>query len=992
MIELFIFEKDMLNPGFALTEALSFTVKSTFLVKGNYAEYGFVNNPEVSTTYFTLPYDSNVLLSEAVPAKFRVNPARCIVIGKSKKVLDLAHQSGMPIILFNINREHRTQYQKHYNPIYICDSEEELLILMKLYGKAALPDILAINKDLAQPIIDAKELRPVEQEELGKMLFPVYQIMMQGRNLESFTSQFKDNKPSFIEVMIYVNNMGKPVGFVIASGHEISYPLDAADDGNSADKYMIYEVLVCMLPETQNNRYIENGLLMLFDEYHIKNPNINVMIFDSMVNYRSYKIALRSRTSVEASAFPRPGRNTNFRVEGLIQYLKNYFNYMPVGNDPYTVRTISDTRVKECPSNQDDVLWKFYSSKTGDRPNVGLLTLSCFYAAENNSLGLPAQSQFFYDKNFGDEECKCSSKRKQRRQVRLAENKSRRDLGKLFLLSMVLKKEVMNLTPVLWDLPRTDITRTSLLWYNYFNRGVFLSAGGAEESFIKMSSVSQNRNLMSFNNYRSDRSESVVVTEADMKNFLVEENALSPATNLNELTLSFCLGSHEGAIRLARCIYQINKNDGIFCLMGSYGFLATSVAVMRPIPYKVRLVNIDRANGEKLSLSDFEAQIMKFPTTKTLFLELKTTCGAIYTNDEIKKIVALCKKHDIFLIFDAAHINMHYYEESAFPHVVSICQESNYHNFAVIYTGSKTFGLERARIGFVVSSKKNKIPDFWTRMEIDFYRVHGSMGDTPFEVMRLLFDSPLSERKAFLVNNVRRLHFNMNLMIAYIEGIESSKIDESLRESVIAEILPEYRGGMDGVFVVYKPKGGVQLKANVSGLQHKYFANIRMSSSEIFGYVLNKMAGVVILNSYQILDSEGFGMRLAYSNKDDVHRGMKAMHEFIKSLSNNPSFNRFLSEYLTLEEMLIGYKMRKKQLAVENSRSKSSLWDSALFSAYKRNVLSRVPRHVRLSDKELEHAVNNAAKTIQRKWRVYSKLKSKGHEPKEESRRFKAKL
>lgn len=988
-LDLLVFEQSVLNQSASLTEVLRRSHKNAFLVLPQEFEengvYGFVDNP----------VRTNRSLSETLSHQFNVNPRCCVVVATSQAALELASHSRIPVILFNVDVQHRVEYQKKYKPLYVCDTEEELAVFVKLYGAAKLSDIEEINKDLVQPMLDARNLKPKEQEELGKTLFPVYDVMMQGRDLNSFTSQFTDSRPTFIEVMMFVNKLGKHVGFIMAAGHEIDYPPHTLAGRHSFHKYTVCEVLVCMLPEIQNNRYLEAGILTLLDEYHLKNPDRGIIIFDSMVNYKSYKVAVKASNFGIASAFPGPGCMPNPRVERFMQDLKYYFNYKPASSDPYVVRTISDIRIKEFPTTTEDDAWNFYYNKTGNQRNVGLLALSCYYVVDNNSLDLPAQSKFSYDEYFGDQDSKSLAKREQRKQRASLESQQRRHLGKLFLLSTVLKKEVSNLTPLLWDLPRLDMNRTSILWNYYFNRGVFLSAGGAAESFIKSDWFTENKNLTGFNKYRSDRSESFEIKENDIKNFLLQENALTESAQLNDLRFSFSLGSHEGAMRVARCIYDTEKNNGIFCMLGSYGFLAASAAVMKPVPYNVRLVNIDRNNGEKIVLSDLERLVRKFPGTKTLFLELKTTCGAVYTEHEIKKIVSFCKKHGIFILADAAHINMHYYQGAELPDIVGICLELNFHDFAVVYTGSKTYGLERARVGFVVTSRHASIPDFWVKMEIDFYRVNGSMGDTPYEVTRVLFNSPVEARRNFCVNAALTLQYNMNLMMAYIEGVDSPNIDPHLRQAITDEILPEYRGGMPGVTVVYKPHGGVQLKVNMSGLQHKFLGNIRMSSSEIFGYALNKMAHVVTLNSYQIMDPEGFGMRLAYSIKHDVHQGMMAMHDFIQTLSNYPSYNPFMSGYNTLEEMIASHHAGVKNVALQHPQLKSYSWNPSLFSDYKNNVRKKTPRHVKLSEETLDQAVTEAAKTIQRHWRSYLKSKSTEHQKKtvlESTAKLKAKL
>ena len=55
--------------------------------------------------------------------------------------------------------------------------------------------------------------------------------------------------------------------------------------------------------------------------------------------------------------------------------------------------------------------------------------------------------------------------------------------------------------------------------------------------------------------YRSDRMESSFLSQHDLKKFLSEEGAINNSLADN-LTVSFALGSHEGFVRLARCLFR----------------------------------------------------------------------------------------------------------------------------------------------------------------------------------------------------------------------------------------------------------------------------------------------------------------------------------------------------------------------------------------------------------------------------------------------------
>lgn len=467
----------------------------------------------------------------------------------------------------------------------------------------------------------------------------------------------------------------------------------------------------------------------------------------------------------------------------------------------------------------------------------------------------------------------------------------------LYLLSKIIITEGKNLAPIIDDMTIENLERIRKLWYKYFKQGIPLSNGGVRYSFINPSDVftNNNPNLQSFNIYRSDRVESSVLDQETIMHFLQEELADNNHINWEEIYNCFCLGSHEGATRILRCIYDPQHNKEMFYPIGGYAFLAAGASTMKPVAYKINLVPTNDTDGGKISLQNLIATHKKYPTCKTLFIELKTTAGAIYTAQELQAIIRFCKEKQMFIIADAAHLNMHFDDNLPLQNMISLCENAGFYDYAIIYTGSKTYGLERARIGFIAMSKKNSHKEnLYEIIERDLYRVLGSLGDLPFETMKLLMEAPLEKRQAYLKHNRDSHRFNMNLMLAYLEGIDSKKIDSDLRAQIMAEIPANYAEGIPGMYCTYKPEAGIQMKVDISEISGKYLYNIKILNAEIFSYLLNKMANVVTLHSYQILDPKGTSLRLSFSIKSDVHQGMQAIHDFVKKLKDYPSENRFL--------------------------------------------------------------------------------------------------
>ena len=466
----------------------------------------------------------------------------------------------------------------------------------------------------------------------------------------------------------------------------------------------------------------------------------------------------------------------------------------------------------------------------------------------------------------------------------------------LYSLSKIIIEEGTKLVSDNDDMTIKNIERTRYLWFKYFYAGIPLSTGGVSDSFINPSDVlmKNNTNLQSFNFYRSDLPSSTVISQYSILQFLRQELSLDPKLDYNNLYSCFCLGAHEGAIRLLRCLYDQKHNKEVFFATNGYSFSVAGASTMKPLAYKVHLVPTSLP-GEKMSLQDLTEMQKKHPSCKTLFLELKTTAASVYTTEELQSIINFCKQHNIYLIGDAAHLNMQLDEKYPLADLIGLSTKEKFYDYALIITGSKTYGMERARIGYVIlDARSTFVENLKGIFEKELFRLNGSLGDLHVEAMNLLMKSSLRERQVYIKRKQIEHKFNMNLMLAYLEGIHSEKIDANLREQVKAEIPPKYQHGIDGMHAVHKPEAGIHVKVNIEALKNKYFFNIRTLNSEIFSYVLNKVAGITTLHSYQILDPNGYSLRLSFCIKEDVHKGMQAMHDFVKNLKDYPIENKFL--------------------------------------------------------------------------------------------------
>lgn len=538
--------------------------------------------------------------------------------------------------------------------------------------------------------------------------------------------------------------------------------------------------------------------------------------------------------------------------------------------------------------------------------------------------------------------------------------------GGLKQLSQMIEDEQGNFIPHPHNLAK-DVLRPDILWRKYVRRGILLTNGGADVSLFSTREVTDKYGTIDYSQYRSDRPQSTMIGSEEMKDFLCEEGLMA-VENKDQLFAEFSLGSHEAFTRIARCIYEKDKNTGLLYPTGGYGLLIRSIALMKPTSYNVYLVDVDRRNGERILPQDLERAAKANPKAKTFYLESKNTCGAVYSQEELEEMVKICKKYDLFFILDAAHNNMEFDSQNKFPDAAKLCLKHGHKKFAVLTTGSKTYGLERGRVGFMVLGDEKLA----TELNRNLFQTVGALGDWQAEVAKMLVSTPLEKRQEFLETSRSKHRLNRSVMIGYVEGVNSPNIDEDLREQVAAEIPPQYQEGIEGLSLVYKPEAGIQLKVSMDGLRNKYFSNIRMFNSEILGYALSTTCGVATLNSYQIMDPEGSGMRLSFSIKEDVHRGMQKTHDFIKALTNEPTPNPYLPDVALVEDMIFPTQEKMDKIVAD---SRLEVIDpAASLRTYKRAIRAQLPKHVSRSatDELVSNSVYEAARGVQSLWRQHS--------------------
>ena len=176
----------------------------------------------------------------------------------------------------------------------------------------------------------------------------------------------------------------------------------------------------------------------------------------------------------------------------------------------------------------------------------------------------------------------------------------------------------------------------------------------------------------------------------DSKNIVVSANDIIVTSGASEALL-FTFGS------------IMDKDDEIIVPEPFYanynGFSIANSLKIVPVISKIE------NNFSLPEIEDFEKLITK-KTKAILICNPNNPTGYLYSKNEIKKLVEIVKKHDLFLIADEVYREFTYDGESHY----SIMQESSIdQNAIMIDSVSKRYSMCGARIGCVVSKNKKVI-------------------------------------------------------------------------------------------------------------------------------------------------------------------------------------------------------------------------------------------------------------------------------------------
>ena len=188
----------------------------------------------------------------------------------------------------------------------------------------------------------------------------------------------------------------------------------------------------------------------------------------------------------------------------------------------------------------------------------------------------------------------------------------------------------------------------------------------------------------------SEKYRTKLCTYYDSKNIVVRANDIIVTSGASEALL-FTFGS------------IMDKDDEIIVPEPFYAnYNGFSIANSLKI---VPVISMIENNFSLPEIEDFEKLITK-KTKAILICNPNNPTGYLYSKNEIKKLVEIVKKHDLFLIADEVYREFTYDGESHY----SIMQESSMdQNAIMIDSVSKRYSMCGARIGCVVSKNKKVI-------------------------------------------------------------------------------------------------------------------------------------------------------------------------------------------------------------------------------------------------------------------------------------------
>lgn len=231
------------------------------------------------------------------------------------------------------------------------------------------------------------------------------------------------------------------------------------------------------------------------------------------------------------------------------------------------------------------------------------------------------------------------------------------------------------------------------------------------------------------------------------------------------------------------------------------------------------------------------------------FLYLNTPhnpTGKIFSEEEIKKVVEICRKHNTYILSDEAYERITFEGKKHFSPM-----QLDYENIISVYTFSKTYAMTGWRLGYLVSRNKHltniiKLGDYTQTAGVPTY--------TQFAGAEALLNAEKEK-----------------------ESVESFMQEFSLRRSALYEGLKS----IDGVKLPGKPDGAFYIFPDFSEFVPK---NLKKEESNL--YVFNKLMDEGVATVYGSCFGKYFknNLRFSYSttNVKQIEEGINRIKSALK--------------------------------------------------------------------------------------------------------------
>lgn len=198
---------------------------------------------------------------------------------------------------------------------------------------------------------------------------------------------------------------------------------------------------------------------------------------------------------------------------------------------------------------------------------------------------------------------------------------------------------------------------------------------------------------------------------------------------------------------ICQLIRSVTKeNDAILINEPVYYPFKSSIVANDRIPISSDLVNID--NRYYFDFDDFEKKIILNHVKAYILCNPHNPVGRAWSEEELLRIIDICKRHNVFIISDEIHGDFVY--NAKFNTVLKYLDK----NFAVVSALSKTFNIPGLQIAHTYIADSDIYKKFLNELDRVGYSQLSIFGLVASEVLFKEGDEYLSELKDYLWKNI----------------------------------------------------------------------------------------------------------------------------------------------------------------------------------------------------------------------------------------------